>query len=399
MVVKKILKLSAVYFDSSALYDPLRKFSDAEWGSLKEYASLLKAPLFLPDVVMKELQNQAKLSVEAGLTKILNLSNSTNELLPEAKRLTINPQIGAANLEPAVLKDMQDSAMSEIETQLRFNKLNIVSNFVVPQEHMVKMAIDRIRPFTEKGEKGFRDTIILYSVLVHAKEVGHKSIILVSADGAFDHEDVQSLAKNYVDNLLICKNIKETCDCIADLIDRKIKNMVDAEAEKVRLQLLKDNTQIENYLLQRCEFSPSFLSKEQIWMSDIKKIESINVEGINDIRRNPASSKNDFEGEIKVSAVLELKFKVVAQKYERSPTKRLRAAAVPSSGDQVLDDLISYTVTKGTTTLEEIKEIKQKFTIEVSYHFKDGIYSNLQIQRIRETDLLSSLFNPGIVVR
>lgn len=92
-------------------------------------------------------------------------------------------------------------------------------------------AVAKIRPFEEEGEKGFRDTVNLYSILEHAKALTHTDpgfdcIVLIAEDDGFNHVDVQALAKEYGWNLYTAR--------FGVQLHRRICAWIDAVCERLR---------------------------------------------------------------------------------------------------------------------------------------------------------------------
>jgi hypothetical protein len=73
-------------------------------------------------------------------------------------------------------------------------KINIIESCAVDTKKLIDMSLKRVRPFEKKGEKGFRDTIILFTILGHAKSKG-SSCFFISNDRVYTHPDVERISK------------------------------------------------------------------------------------------------------------------------------------------------------------------------------------------------------------
>ena len=88
---------------------------------------------------------------------------------------------------------------------------------------LVTMAAFKIRPFEDKREKGFRDTVILYTILEDAKKRNIKDCLFITEDKIFAHEDVQQIIKKYRVNIDIADSLETATVLIKSVLDEKIK--------------------------------------------------------------------------------------------------------------------------------------------------------------------------------
>jgi len=182
------------------------------------------------------------------------------------------------------------------------------------------MSLDNIKPFEEGHEKGFRDAITLFTVLIHAKGQTDGTFVLVSNDKVYTHENIQQSAKEYDIDLVVVPSVSDCISEIEDLLKRAKKWFDEFREDNLKKFLKKNLLQISEYIKEKGEFTPSFLKRQNKlgFASEVKKIEDIRVIDIDSATRGPLP-KGVSEGRIKISFVSSTEFDVTTTEYIPSP--------------------------------------------------------------------------------
>ena len=127
------------------------------------------------------------------------------------------------------------------------------------------MAVAKIRPFEEKGEKGFRDTVILLTILEEMKVKRFKQALFITKDQIFEHDDVKKLVQKYNVNIQVINSFDQTTEYINKLLDIEVKNFIDSENKKL-LDFLNGHFEtIANFIIENATVSEDFITKGGIF--------------------------------------------------------------------------------------------------------------------------------------
>jgi len=245
-------------------------------------------------------------------------------------------------------------------------------------ETLIEMAIKKEAPFEEK-DKGFRDTIILFTIIEHMLSNKLSNAILVSGDRIFSHEDVANRLKENGLNIIVSNNIKEAKEKLKSIISDVVKIIIDKEKEELKAFLNKRSEEIFKFVLEKAEISEFFLKGGFITSEDIpgsiKKVLSVRPIEISDV--NPGltfSDKQPPQGYEFVTFSVLTEFDLVIQ---QSGLAALFGPRFPLSSLEVFERL-SYEPQK---LIETQKTIKRNITVEALIAKKNDQYADLQLLR------------------
>ncbi|MCX6842608.1 MAG: PIN domain-containing protein [candidate division WOR-3 bacterium] len=170
----------AIYLDACALCQLPEPGGNArEFTAFSTLATQWRASIFAPEVAVCEWKQHRYEQLRESARRLTDawrrLSRFTSLPLPPAKI-----DEGLANRVCQTLDEqLKTLGIKTIETPRSLNLAEIVD-----------MAVRKIRPFEEKREKGFRDTLILMTLIGDMQARNARSALLVSGDRIFDHPDV-----------------------------------------------------------------------------------------------------------------------------------------------------------------------------------------------------------------
>lgn len=170
----------AVYVDACALFQLPETGEDVhKFAALRSLAERWHAKIFAPEVAVREWKQR----------KLEDLRNTARQLTSSWRRLSRFTDLGPL---PSGLGDgLHDSVSERLDSVLeRFGITIVGTPKDLDMAVIMDMAVRKVRPFEEKGEKGFRDTLILFTMVQHMQTENTKNALLVSGDDVFDHADV-----------------------------------------------------------------------------------------------------------------------------------------------------------------------------------------------------------------
>lgn len=214
---------------------------------------------------------------------------------------------------------------------LKERKISIVKTPPTELDRLVEMAVNKIRPFEEKGEKGFKDSLILFTVFHHAKGHENHTQLLVTNDEIYKHPDVIRLAGESSVELL-------TADSLVSAIQElegwgQHINQIFKEYDEATLKLFlhEQFPKITDFIKNNCEFPLSSLNRNlQLGIFPrVIKVSDPQVAKINSAQRE--TLPKDGNGKVRISCVLTVKLQVTIHQPQLPPEPRFKMGAeVPS---------------------------------------------------------------------
>ncbi|OGM63618.1 hypothetical protein A2893_02695 [Candidatus Woesebacteria bacterium RIFCSPLOWO2_01_FULL_39_25] len=239
-----------IYLDTNIL----RKIGISNYGpaflELKEWSKNVKAPIAMPESVWMEWLHDFSESVDK---KALQTTNNLRdiEIILELKQKQFKlPENYIDILIKSIKKKIKLMGIEVIETP---------KNISIRQ--LVTMAAFKIRPFEDKREKGFRDTVILYTILEDAKKRNIKDCLFITEDKIFAHEDVQQIIKKYRVNIDIADSLETATVLIKSVLDEKIKIFMELKKQKLLNFIKSKQTEIFQYIKDNAELTEDFITK------------------------------------------------------------------------------------------------------------------------------------------
>lgn len=260
------------------------QLNTAEARKFFKYVQDFKLKIFLPEVVLRELvQNYADEASECR--------RKQNELKKSWVKLGFSVDEEKGDAVPGNLDDYFHNLLTH---QCAEKSITVVPLGKVPVERLLDMAIKRIAPFQQKGERGFRDALILFCLLEHTRQPKQGPVFLVSEDKVFKEESIGVLAAEYGVDLAVYESVDAFTTYLDTLLGQFIQGVRRKQAERVRAFLNEHTNEIERFIQENVEFEEGFLSGGQflgtirrvgkLVLKDIAKVATIqensNEEGV-----------------------------------------------------------------------------------------------------------------------
>lgn len=376
----------AIYLETSFLWTLPIDLEHARFLNLKERAANLRIPLFTVRLCVDEYLFDKAGEIEVGLHQLEARIKDVAPYVLEPPKISLPPDVEAivAELEPRVL------------SSLTRHGVEVVANAEVPQDTLVMMSVRKTRPFEEKREKGFRDTIILYSVLEHAKACGFDSIVLVALDKVFGHSDVQAIAEG----LGVTLNVAQTPEeAVAVLEEFQSKELVVWLARRksilakflrsqsdVILAYVRNNVQIEEYSLTQ-KFGPL----------DLREIRSIELADVDRVLPGFLPPEKE-EGQVRIGFDVRLRVEFLGKPFPTlsQPRVPLREGATreDAMAASILNSMfLSRVRSVADDVAEYVAEPRLFFAASVRLARRDDEeeYTDLAIESAKPPGVVSSL--------
>lgn len=311
----------AFYVEASILRKLPLDIMNAEMQRLHEWAKALQAGIFIPEVSLKEwLPHQlerVKSLVDGADRRVHDLArlfSYVSEISWEKDKETI-----VNDTELATRKILQEKGISIIPTpELDLNML-------------IDMSIQKMRPFEEEKEKGFRDSINLFTVLEFAKSQVKGAHLLVAEDNAYRHPDVMEIAKRYQVDLIVVQSVGKVISMLEGF-NELVRKRILIYKKAVLKEFLKRNIPIiESYIKQNAAFDISSWHwgfKPGV-TGTIEEISDIKVDDIDSVTRGVLPDKQTA-GRVKVSFIAKATLVILMRPRTPLPRQRLKSGERPS---------------------------------------------------------------------
>jgi hypothetical protein len=382
---EKIAWPQAVYLETSILRQLPTDVITAELLRLRRGCELLGIPIVIAKTALNEWMAIRKKdffekisSYEISLEKVKNLieKNLTGIEFPSFDSL-ITPRDKQRVF--TEIENMTSSLLKELGAI-------IAETPNIPLDLLLKMSIDKIRPFEEKGEKGFRDSIILFTILEYAKKLPFGFHVLVTVDKVFDHADVHQIASDHKVKLIVVNSIQAAIDELEKFISKVIKEMYAERAELLRGFLDSHRQEVSDFIHSQQSFGGlfgiGFKSKEGFSPEDVKVITSVELLGIH----SPTPGilpKGVKKGRAKISFSTKVKFSlIITQHYVNTLAQMVYGPKFEFEQESGVwkrkDEYVNFRSEEVPTTIEGDLKIEASALLDEDLNQ----YSELQLERI-----------------
>ena len=373
----------AIYIETSILRKLPLHIVEAEMERLLERAELLNTLVVVPESCILEWLPKRQNDMESTVQKI------TDGFLALKQTFSYTPDSNWG----ADSKQLSQELNRTTRDILERHHILVIPMAAPKISDLFDRAVKKIRPFEEKGEKGFRDTIHLYSILEHARTLADKPqkfecVILIVEDSAFQHADVQALAKEYGVNLEVISSIRDTIDRLEVFAQELNRLVKDHEDQKVKQYLLENREQISKYITEKYDFPESDLneSRQMGFFPRIQSIDKVEIVEIPTVTRGTLPTGLQ-EGSIQVAFDAKIKCTV---KFIESPPLHLQERTYRVGSTSSIDKFpykglgaLSQVLAEGEAAREVKVDVPLFGTIQVTLAEKSRVYSNLALQGFR----------------
>ena len=247
MSAMDIRRPSAVYFDTSVLCQLPADLTSPELAKLQAYASGLNVRLYIPEISAREWIAFHERRVRGDYQTARSALRALKKYLPEVPELTGNEPPIAESVKEVHSRHLVEAGIERIPTP------------TVEVAMLVDKAIRQEMPF-QKGDKGFRDTLIALTIAEHAKAFAGHFIVVAAQDGVFKSHEVLTLWRASGVEPLVATTTAETVQKVDSLLDDATRRFFERELAEIREYLVSERDRIFEYVQTNAQASEAFIA-------------------------------------------------------------------------------------------------------------------------------------------
>lgn len=372
---------SGIYLETSVLKPLPLGVVNAELERLLVLAQAFGCSVFVPEVSYLEWLRQR----QDYLDRLLHHSHKSMEDLAQTFGFSLQED------QIKQMQAMRDALDGKTRQILNERGVVVLETPQIELRTLIDMAVKKIRPFEEKGEKGFMDSVALFTILEQAKKDQVGSHLLVAHDQVYRHSDAAKLSEQYGVELVVIESIfaaVEELENYAKLVQRAI-----AEYNKQRLRdfLQGEIVRISDFIKQNAEFTSSALNQGGRlggFMPQILGVTDIAALAIGEVTRGTLPEEAD-QGRVKISFSVRANAVVKIKKFTFPPEPRFKAGEVASG--TLYSATSSGLLAAALLDDSELKAVELEVSVEGSVLLmrrpdengrKQDVYSDLQLEGV-----------------
>jgi hypothetical protein len=343
--------VTRIYLESTALVPFGSKFENVDFEKLLELRAAGKFGLFVSEISWLEYVRKRKKDLSFFVTacaKAERVLEKHGKSIPEVRRASERSSEYLGNLD------------AHFRTKASEQGITIVPVASIGVDRLLKMSIECIPPFEEADdeskEKGFRDSLIMFSILESLRSHAGERALVVSADALLGRAFELHVDEYGVD-LRIVKSIDEATTYVANTLVESERVRIKEESAAAILMLKPYSEMITTKIAEIREITDKdlgnnfrwfLMTKEEQQGLDIKGVRSIQLENIDSAiwkDKGLSVSRILFRGRCNVRVI-------VPARYRASSSDEPRIFKVGESSPSFGYDTFT-TVISGTQKMEE----------------------------------------------
>ncbi len=274
-----------VFLDSTALYQLGLRLENVDLAKLMELRDSLEFKILIPEIAWREYLRQRKKQILACLEKVRQVKNTLQEVDQGVDELT------AGEKRICAYQAEFETGFNEKAAALGLTISPLPS---VDLLRLAQMSLDCSPPFEEAysgdkktKEKGFRDALIVFTVMENIREKPEDSAYLITNDNGVA-EGCRLLLDEYRTSLTIGAGFEDALKHINATLTTSYREHLRQEREKAKEVLLQFREQIDAKIGEIHEVSPSELSgglglRGLLGIPEIPNIEEVRSVSFGDI--------------------------------------------------------------------------------------------------------------------
>src|SRR5713226_9040520 len=234
-----------VVIESTALFQLGSLFEDVDFADLLQLKKLVKFDIVVSRVSWMEFLRKRKDQVSKCIGRIRRLRSSLENLGQSPDELKA--------IEGRVI-DLDKNLEPVFEKKLASLEIGILPLAKCDLENLLRMSIGNVPPFEESHEKGFRDSLIMFSILEAIKGRPDLNAFVVSEDKLFT-KGILAKQSEFGTVVNVVGDIEKVNIHMVGLIDESLRVRRNKEKQEAKELLLKYRTAIERAVQNIREFS------------------------------------------------------------------------------------------------------------------------------------------------
>lgn len=286
------MSLDNIVFDTSALKSENFPDLSAAFRKFVDVAKILKIQLFIPDIVVKELEKNY----------LDCTSDSFNKIKTEQRKLKKVTQEKVNILLPDI-ETLKMDYKKEVESILKNNNLIVIPMPTLRASALVDQAVQHIPPF-ERNDKGFRDAMIVESIIEFGLNSKLNKFTLVAIDNIFKSAEIVTAVKKKKIVLKVEKRVDDVSKAIFKLLS-KVQKEILKEEEREAIEFLNDNkSEINEYLKNNFEMTEYDFKGLLGTPLKVLDVEIVKIEGAVIEKKETVKTGISFDGEVELKVLI-----------------------------------------------------------------------------------------------
>lgn len=372
-----------IYLETTILRELPIHIVNAQFEDLENMCRNRDIKIVVPEVALDELIYARKCKMKEKIETVNRIVDSP--LLQFSK-----PTVKWPMSEDEMIRTLEN----QIHLILEQHSIDVIKTPNLDCRKLLKMAVEKIPPFERKGEKGFRDSAIMFTIIDFAKTFDSEDLhLLISNDKAFQKEEVLDRFKSEKVHIVPSESIDEARKDLEMLLDDEIAKQRAERSETLRRFLEGNQEQIAKYMDSILSSDPYFFDPALGWNRPYL-VHSAHLEDLRMLQNVTPGSlpQGQTQGKLKISFSVEIHavFFVTRPDYHgperafETPTGYSREPAV-APGD--------YTVRYPILGPEEDRTFRESIrrsllfegSARLQKEAQKEIYSDLTIDRVTLT--------------
>jgi hypothetical protein len=237
--------LNYIFFDTSTLISENWPQLSAKLTYCLQLATAMEKKVCFPSVVEQELEIKWLVIFDEKCTQ---LKKSIEK---------INKHLLANDLVKIELPD-REVALKEYRKKVKIIKdlyhVESIDRPQVDKDTLINMAINYNPPF-EEGDKGFKDTIILFSILEHMQKEKSADGLIITQDQIFYDDEISELARKRGLNLKVIESVDQLLKELKKTLNVHMEETYRSEQKKATNSLETISEKIKKFILDNIEFN------------------------------------------------------------------------------------------------------------------------------------------------
>ena len=288
---------NAIYIDTNVLFNFIEGTSNSnlDFIEVKDILKDFKVDFYIPEVVKKEYLFKKEKKLKERLKRVKEDIHFMKSML------------GSDILEFKESEGYNSIIKKKIPSELELIGIKAIRTPAsIKLEELIDMAIKKIPPFELKKEKGFRDSIILFTILEHVKSNKYNFVYFITDDEIFRNDIISKRFEEINAVILILDNFNKAKDELKKNINNLIIDYLEDEKKDIKSYLNTNFGEISKYILSNAIISNFFIeaslySKENYRTAQfsIKKILNIKPNKVSDVQFGVIFSKEKIRDNYK----------------------------------------------------------------------------------------------------
>lgn len=334
----------AIYLDTNMLLSLPVWSPNIEFAELRRLASIIGIGLYIPQIVVRELKQRREEGAKDAIKQLKVEAQSLSSLLrKEVSAPAITLDYAAARINSLVTDFIRDLNLQVVDTPQD-----------ISMDTLVEMAVRGEAPFSprgaegkDKGDKGFKDALILFTVMQHMIGQGYKDGVFLTKDGHFDAPSVKTrLTQNNL-TLSVFRTFTEAKDFLNSYLKSSEKSKQEREDKEIRRFLNEKFDFIDSFIMKNAKISADLFKNrfplfhgepDPLAYYTVKRILGVRPKTITHVFRGHISGNaEEKENAIAVSFSVSIQFDLMVQ--ENNWLMPLPAAEFPLADKEAYEEL------------------------------------------------------------